>query len=275
MGLFSKKTVYCRHCGKEAEKRRSRVIGKDDKRFILCPECFSKIGDYFNESMESVWDYNDYLDFLKWDEETKAERESFVVSCKYPEFPEGKGVSGYVEIDDEHRLFRFMRHHAMITPPIVYRFVDMINCEIDEDLIEQKETLLSIKLIGEQFFSFSAARPLSYERIILKSNTTYKCDQVVNESKYNDFIRHFTTVAYIANQEKTGKPVKYSIEEYKKALEFFRYECIQNVTLGQLKEEKDSFLKNIENIRNNYRQDYEEDFLNSYKILYEAVSAKN
>ena len=269
MGLFSKKTVHCRHCGKEAEKRRSKTIGKDDKRFILCSDCFSKIGDYFNESMESVWDYDDYLDFLKWDEETKAERESFVSSYKYPENPEG--VSGYVEIDNEHRLFRFMRYSAMITPPIVYRFADTINCEIDEDLVEQKKTLLGIKLIGEQFFSFSAARPLSYEKIVLKRNTIYKCDQVVNESKYNDFMRHFTTVAYIADQEKTGKPVKYSIEEYKKALEFFRYECIQNVNLEQLKEEKELFLKDV----NNHGDDYKKRFMDSYKILYETVSAKN
>ena len=275
MGLFSKKTIHCRHCGKEAEKRGSKIIGKDDNRFILCSDCFSKIGDYFNESMESVWNYNDYLDFLKWDEETKAERESFVASYKYPEFPEGRGVSGYVEIDDEHRLFRFMRNHAMITPPIVYRFIDIMNCEIDEDLIERKETLLNIKLIGEQFLSFSAMRPLSYERIVLKSNTIYKSDQIINESEYNDFTRHFTTVAYITDQEKAGKSVKYSVEEYKKALEFFKCICIQNVTLEQLKKQKDAFIKNIENIRNNYRSGYEDDFLNSYKILYEAVSTKN
>lgn len=275
MGLFSKKTIHCRHCGKEAEKRGSRIIGKDDNRFILCSDCFSKIGDYFNESMENVWDYNDYLDFLKWDEETKAERESFVASYKYPEVPEGGGVSGYVEIDDEHRLFRFMRFHAMITPPIVYRFVDTMDCEIDEDFVEQKKTLLGVKFIGEQFISFSAIRPLSYERIVLKSNTVYKYDQIENNSKFHDFMRHFTTVAYIANQEKAGKPVKYSVEEYKKALTLFGYECIQGITFEQLKEQKDIFVKNIESIRNDYRGDYEDNFLKSYKILYEAVSTKN
>lgn len=102
-----KAPIQCKHCGKMIKFMEPQIfLGKSDdidlrtgkrtmeeNEAVICRNCIAKINKAsFRDSCG--WDYQDYLNYLEWDKDTKDDRSQF-----NPTHMQGKGTALYLDVN--------------------------------------------------------------------------------------------------------------------------------------------------------------------------------
>ena len=112
-GVFRKPDV-CRHCGKQIKGTEQVILGRhrEGDKFVLCKQCASAVSSQVMETAIYNWSYEDYTDYLAWNEETRDLRAQFRPTYTYD-------APTQVMIDADHGLFKISSYGE------VFRFEDV------------------------------------------------------------------------------------------------------------------------------------------------------
>ncbi len=160
-GVF-RKTAVCRHCGKVLKGTEQVVMGAGASQYILCRDCAAKISPVIFDEASADWSYEDYADYLVWEEETKEERAQFHETDSY-------GFETKLAVDADHGLFSLMTEGNRQ----VFRFADLTDYTINfkEEVVD--DGLLESKVLGKEYISVDLVRPKVYLERVLNAAAGY------------------------------------------------------------------------------------------------------
>lgn len=240
MGVF-RKPGTCQSCGKTLKGTEQQVFNGNTP-FCLCKECADKIHPQILDFAKKNWSYNDYTDYLSWDEATKEERSQFSPDAKY----------GYeLAVDTERGLFSIGTGKK---GGLVFRFADLTDYELNFKAEEVKEGLLGDKVKGNEYVTVD----LAYPRVYIEEVINYGVKLSLRKkgflsSKYeyefsngfSEIIRAFSicVAIEIAKREGDYKEETMNIGEVEKALALFMFDSMDEVTQDSLKKQRNALIK--------------------------------
>lgn len=151
MGVF-RSAGKCNCCDTALKGTEQKVFGKGGNQFILCKSCADRIHPQIRKYATDNWAYSDYMDYLKWDAETGAERSAFNPDYKY-------GYGTKLSVDTERGLFSLGYGGKN---NLVLRFADLKGYELDFKPEEMKEGFLGTKVRGDEYAAIEMMRPSVY-----------------------------------------------------------------------------------------------------------------
>ena len=263
MGVF-RKPSECKNCGKTLKGTEQQVFKHGD--FCLCKECVDKIHPQIVYYAKEKWDYTDYMNYLTWEDATKEERAQFNPDVIY-----GHQLS----IDTERGLFSI---GIGITDGMVFRFVDLIDYELNFKPEEVKQGLVGEKVKGNEFVMVELSSPSVYlEKVINRGVNLKLRKKGILSTKYEyelsdrflEAIRDFTICVYIAAQrhEGTYNQESQNIGEIEKALALFMYDSMDEVTEASLKQQRNALIKTFHPDNNESNEAYSQKINAAYELL--------
>ena len=244
VGIFRKK-AKCVDCGKDIKGTEQTVFSKGKTRFVLCKDCAKKIDKQIFKEAKIKWNFENYRDYLAWEEETREEREKFMPTIEY-------GHGDCLMIDQKHKLFSMGKVKGLSDvniPGIVLRFADIEFFNIDFKPETIKEGVIRSDCVeGTEFATIAMKRPF----VVLKSdlNSFVKC-AIKNGNSYSlspEFqyaIDAFEECLYSAlyGDGETMSDEQKENDEIKKALALFMFDNIEDVTEDSLKKQRNLLIK--------------------------------
>ncbi len=264
-GVF-RKPAQCRCCGKTLKGTEQQIFGEDDP-FVLCDECADRIPIDAHLYAKEHWKYEDYAEFIEWDNETKEERSHFNPDIEY-----GRGTCLF--IDTERLLLGIGSDKEMA---FVFRFKDIKTYELNFKPEEIKEGILGEKVKGNEFVAIELGVPdLYFEEVLERGvklklkkkgfiNTKYEYD--FSES-FSELIRDFTICVYLELTEQgILDESSINISEIEKALALFMFDSMDDVTQESLKKQRNALIKAFHPDNNETNEAYSQKINAAYDLL--------
>lgn len=272
LGIF-RKPAQCEHCGKMLKGTEQRIFGKS--QFVLCDDCAAKIPIEVSFYGTSNWEYSDYVDYLKWEEETKEERAQFKPDYSY-------GNKTKLLVDTEHGLFSIKDGTS---DAMVYRFADLNDYELNFRPEEVKEGLLGDKITGTEYVVVDLNRPKVYIEEFIKTGVRLKAKKkgfIKTKYEYElteeflDIIRAFTICIYIEIEKRHGSNQAQAadINEIEKALALFMFDSMDEVTKDSLKRQRNALIKAFHPDNDADNDSYSQKINAAYELLDGLVENK-
>ena len=177
-----RKPVACKCCGQITQGVDQIKYGWGiPDPFIICKNCDSKVHPQIIRYAKEHWNYNDFSEYLKWDEETKQQRSQFVITDKY-------GSEAVIMVDKIHGLFSIGKTKLLKAEPgIIFRFEDIADYKLDFKPDEIKDGVMGAKVRGTEMVQVSMSRPVVTIEEALNSAAEYSLRKkgfLSNESEY-------------------------------------------------------------------------------------------
>lgn len=248
LGIF-RKAGECKCCGKKLKGTEQMIFGFDKTRFILCKECAAKIHPQIADYAKKNWKYEDYTDYLAWEEETKEERAQFKATEQY-------GYASTLMIDSEHGLFTLGKGRVFKESEagLIFRFADLVDWDLNFKAEKVKDGLLGIKVKGDEFAMIQLDRPNVLIEEILNYGASYPLRKKgILSSKYEyefsgdfqEIMAAFSICEYIelAKQEGECDEEERDFDEIQKALALFMFDSMADATPDNLKKQRNALIK--------------------------------
>ncbi|MBO6129439.1 MAG: hypothetical protein J6P79_11160 [Pseudobutyrivibrio sp.] len=287
-GVFSKPQP-CKHCGKELKGTEQKsfsgissmrfLYGETEapvsESFVLCQDCYNKIHPQLRTFAGVEWTYNDYKNYLEWEEQTKEERSLFKPDIEYGEF------RSELKIDQERGLFSI---GSGKNGGLVLRFEDLIEYDINFEPKEYKEGFLNDKIIGDEYIKITTKVPALLLTNTLYSDAKYKAKVkgILNpkygfefSDEFYNIIRIFSICAYLAanknSSQQTNENNMQNIGELQKALALFMFDDINEVTEEALEQQRNTLIKAFHPDNNTSNEAYSQKINAAYELLHSYI----
>ncbi len=263
LGLFRKAT-QCEDCGKSIKGSEQRWYGVNNK-FCLCKDCATKIPLIMDDYAKENWSYDDYKNYIKWNEETKEVRSKFNADKSY---------NGNLAIDIDNALFTFSSGKAR-DKSTVFRFKDISKFDIDFEPESIKQGLVGDKVVGTEYvyvemdnLNFKIGVELKKNvSVKLKSKGFFKKEYSYEYTKnFADIKNTFIVLALLAYREYYDSDLE-SLDEYKEALETFSLDKIDDIRGTDLSQLKDYVIKNYKPNAGETNEEFLARIERSYELL--------
>ena len=269
-GVF-RKEAECKHCGKLLKGTEQYIVGLTEEAFPLCEDCFKLIDLRVKKCGISEWNYSDYVDYLKWEEESKEERSKFNPNYEYGSYPK-------LRIDTERGLFSLS---TTGWNDLVFRFEDVADYDINFKPKEVKDGVFSTKVSGSEYISIELNRPylkisetLGYgEYSARKRGIVNKKYEYELSGKFLDIIRAFAFGMYIAHdmEEDEIEIDVQNINEIDRALALFMFDSMEEVTEETLKLQRNALIKAFHPDNNDNNDAYSQKINAAYELLSKMI----
>ena len=268
MGIFNK-PANCQCCGTLLKGTQQVKFGEIKSEFILCKNCSQNVHPFIKDYAQQHWSYSDFEDYLAWEEETKDERSQFKSKYSY-------GSHGTVQIDTERGLFKIKDPYE--EEGMVFRFEDLNDYDIDFKPEDMEKSFMDACIMGEEYIMVDLIRPSVRIEETLDLTAIYSAKKKgILSSKYEynlegdfvGFIRTFTTCVYLEQEkqnaawtDETGK-----IDEIQKALALFMFDSMEDVTIENLKKQRNTLIKAFHPDNNESDEHYSQKINAAYELL--------
>ncbi len=277
-GVFRKEEP-CQCCGKKLKGTDQFVYGIEHS-FVLCRECAAKIHPQIAAYAKDNWSYQDYTDYLAWEEETREERSQFQPTHEY-------GYGTPLMIDSDHGLFCLGTSKVFKSNEagLVFRFEDLTDYDINFKPDEVKEGLLGTKVKGTEFILVELGRPRIRMEEALNYGVTYPLRaKGFFSSKYEysfsdefaDIILTFSVCHYLAVASQMDQTVDETenFGELQKALALFMFDSMADVTEENLKKQRNALIKTFHPDAGEDNAAYAQKINDAYDLLQKAIRNK-
>lgn len=242
VGVFRKEGA-CQCCGKKLKGTEQQVFNGSN-RFVLCKDCMDKIHPQILSYAKSNWSYDDYDNYLAWEEATKDEREQFNPDATY-------GYGCQINVDTDRGLFSLGTGKK---GGLVFRFADLTDYELNFKPEEVKEGFLGDKVKGNEYVTVELATPRVYLEEVVNYGVKLRLRKKgILSTKYEyelsdgfmDVIRAFTVCIYVEEARRSGAMHDNSVDigEVEKALALFMFDSMDEVTEDALKKQRNALIK--------------------------------
>lgn len=272
-GVFRKEGT-CQCCGKTLKGTEQQVFNGGTE-FVLCKDCADKIHPQILNYAKTNWSYQDYTDYLAWEEATKEERDQFNPDASY-------GYGCQLNVDTERGLFSLGTGKK---GGLVFRFADLTDYELNFKPEEVKEGLLGDKVKGNEFVTVELAAPRVYLEEVINYGVKLKLRKKgILSTKYEyelsegfmEVIRAFTICIYIEAARRNGSVQKENVNigEVEKALALFMFDSMDEVTEDSLKKQRNALIKAFHPDNDEQNESYSQKINAAYDLLSGMVKNK-
>jgi hypothetical protein len=272
-GVF-RNAANCHVCGVQLTGTEQNWVGyKND--LCLCNKCLDRINPLIKTYATQTWNYQDYINYINWDESSKEMRKQYKPNYSY-----GDNLS----IDTEHNLFcvgdRYTDYY------MIFNFSEIDDFEMNFRPEEIKEGIINDKLIGSEFVRVDLLTPKIHVEETLKENVKLKLKTTGFFKKEYDFqftdefldiLRVFSICLNIESQRRYGnyQQTGADIDEVQKALALFMFDSLDDVSKESLKKQRNALIKAFHPDNNESNETYSQKINAAYDLLYSMVYGNN
>lgn len=269
-GVF-RKEAECQACGTSVKGTEQTLLGPNG--VVLCKHCAAKIHPRIMPYAKTDWNFEDYNDYISWEEETKEERNQFDPDYDY---------RNILSIDMDHGLFSVGSGKKA---GMVFRFADIDSYELNFKPQELKEGILGDKVQGDEYITLQLSRPNVYLEEVVNYGVKVRARKkgIIStkfeygfSKEFSEIVRAFAICVYLESQtrKKANDIIQESqrISEIEKALALFMFDSMDEVTTENLKKQRNALIKAFHPDKNETNEAYSQKINAAYDLLSGMVS---
>ena len=266
MGIF-RKPAACQCCGAQLKGPDQVVWGAEGSKFILCKNCASRVHPQAKEYAKENWTYQDYADYLAWDEATKEDRSQFKPTREY-------GFSEKVFIDIEKGLFSI---GSNAKSGLVLRFADLTSYHFIFKPVKRDESKLKPHFKGQEVVSVTMRNPNLHLEGIVNYGAYYAAEIVGGGKMKYDLSDNFEEIRkafsnWVLMENMKRKKCREELFDSEKAgvslaMELLGYNSIEELSLENLDDMKDLAISSLETDDPAKNAEIEKGIKNAYELL--------